>query len=130
MSNQFEKSIPILPVYDVEETANFYKEKFGFEIEILWNNPHYAVVRREGASVEFGEGRPDHVGSGVCYIVVENADDIYNEYKKRGIEFVDELRDRDYGNRDFRLRDNNGNMLIIGNRLNKQEELLSRGNVA
>ena len=125
MTDEFEKSIPILPVANAAETAKFYKERLGFEIDVLWENPPYAVVSRGNASIEFGESRPEHVGGGVCYFVVENADTIYAEYKATGVEFVDKLENREYGNRDFRVKDNNGNLLIIGNSLPNQEELIS-----
>ncbi len=57
---------PILPVTSVQETAKFYSEKLGFEIEILWANPPYAVVARDRTIIEFGEGRKDYAGTGVC----------------------------------------------------------------
>jgi len=130
MSNKFDKSIPILPVSSVRDTAKFYEEEFGFKIAILWGHPPYAVVKRDSASIEFGEGRPNNVGGGVCYLIVGNADEIYEDYRGKDLEFVGDLSDRDYGNRDFRVKDNNGNMLIIGHCLENHEELVNLGNVA
>ena len=122
MADEFQKSIPILPVANAAETAKFYKEKLGFEIDVLWKNPPYAVVSRGSASIEFGEGRPEHVGGGVCYLIVENSDAIYEEFEATGVEFVGKVENREYGNRDFRVKDNNGNLLIIGNPLPNREE--------
>jgi uncharacterized glyoxalase superfamily protein PhnB len=56
------------------------------------------------------------VGGGACYIHVEDADAVYAELKARGAGFVDAPEDRDYGSRDFRVRDNDGNLLIFGRR--------------
>lgn len=130
MSEQFLRANPILPVKSVIETAKFYEEKLGFKIALLWENPSYGAVKRGNATIEFGEGRKQHAGSGVCIIIVSNADTIYEEWKSRGVEFIGDLSDRDYGSRDFRAKDNNGNMLIIGHALENQQELLQKGNVA
>ena len=43
--------------------------------------------------------------------------------------FVGDLADRDYGCRDFRIRDNNGNMLIVSHSLDNQDELIGQGNL-
>ena len=126
MTGQFLGANPILPVKDVRETTRFYKQKLGFEIIVLWEEPAYGVVKRGGTVLEFGDRRQAHAGSGVCSIHVSNADKIYEEFSAKGIEFVGDLADRDYGCRDFRVRDNNGNMLIIGHDLENQDELLCR----
>lgn len=130
MSEQFLGANPILPVKSVIETAKFYQKTLGFTIKVLWDDPCYGVVRRGNAIIEFGEGRKEHAGTGVCIILVENADVIYKEWQPKGIEFVGDFCDRDYGSKDFRIKDNNGNMLIIGHALKNQKALLQKGNVA
>ena len=130
MNEQFLGANPILPVKSVIETAKFFEKTLGFTVNILWENPSYGVVRRGNAVIEFGEGRKQHAGSGVCVIRVENADVIYKEWKSKDIEFVGDFSDRDYGSKDFRIKDNNGNMLIIGHALENQKEMLQKGNVA
>lgn len=119
---------PILPVKSVNDTADFYEAKLGFEIEILWQDPPYAVVARGQTIIEFGETRKAHAGSGVCVIFVSDADVVYQEYSNKGIEFLGEIADRDYGSRDFRIKDNNGNVLIISSPLLNQHALLKAGN--
>ena len=114
IDDQFRASTPILPVHDVKETADFYREKLGFHVEGIWENPNYASISRGGAAIDFGEGRPDHVGSGVCYIHVSDVEAIHQHLKEAGVEMVGTLESRDYGMRDFRVRDNNGNLLIFG----------------
>ena len=130
MNDQFLGANPILPVKSVIDTARFFEKALGFTIKILWRNPAYAVVRRGDATVEFGEGRKEHAGSGICIIQVENADVIYKEWKSGHVEFVGDFADRDYGSKDFRIKDNNGNTLIIGHALENQKALLKKGNVA
>ena len=130
MNNKFLGANPILPVKNVVETANYYKDKLGFTINILWEDPSYRVVVRGDAVIEFGEGRKEHAGSGICVIRVEDANTIYNELTAKEIEFVGDFSERDYGSKDIRIKDNNGNMLIIGHALENQNELLQQCNIA
>jgi transcriptional regulator with XRE-family HTH domain len=118
---------PILPVSDVQDTAKFYNEMLGFDIEIIWNSPPYAVVARDKTTIEFGEGRKKFAGTGVCIIFVSNVDIIYNEYSNKGIEFLGDIDDRYYGSRDFRIIDNNGNVLIFSSPLINQQQLIDAG---
>ena len=120
---------PILPVVSVADTAEFYAEKLGFEVEILWKKPPYAVVARGQTIIEFGEGRKNFAGSGVCSIFVSDVDAVFREYSNKGIEFVGDIANRNYGSRDFRIKDNNGNILILSSPLINQQELLDAANM-
>lgn len=121
-------SNPILPVDSVEETTHFYATNLGFDIEILWKDPPYGVVARGQTIIEFGEGRKKFAGSGVCLIFVSDVDEVYREYLDKNVEFVGDIANRYYGSRDFRIKDNNGNMLIFSCPLVNQLELIERGN--
>ncbi len=128
--NNFLGTTVIFPVQDVATTVKYYKENLGFEVNGVWENPAYGSVKRDQVVIEFGEGRKDHAGSGVCIIHVENADHIYNELKSKNVEFVGDFSNREYGNKDFRVKDNNGNILIIGHSLKNQNELLLKNKIA
>jgi len=128
--NNFLGTTVILPVKNVTNTVRFYKEKPGFEVNGVWEKPAYASVKRGQVVIEFGEGQKDHAGSGLCIIHVENAEQIFNELKSKNVEFVGDFADREYGNKDFRIKDNNGNMLIIGHSLENQNELLLNKKIA
>jgi hypothetical protein len=130
LSEQFLWANPILPVNSVVDTAKFFEKKLGFTITLLWQNPSYGAVKRGNVTIELGEGRKEHAGSGICVIQVDNADTIYEEWKSKDVEFVGDFSDRDYGSKDFRIKDNNGNLLIIGHALENKKELMERGNVA
>jgi hypothetical protein len=124
---QFLGANPILPVTSVVETAEYYKESLGFDIDVLWESPPYGVVARDQTIIEFGEGRKEFAGTGVCTIFLADVDAIYEEYLAKGLELVGDLADRDYGSRDFRVKDNNGNLLILSSPLINQRELLGAG---
>lgn len=38
-TDKFLSTNPILPAADVKETANFYSENLGFEVDVLWEEP-------------------------------------------------------------------------------------------
>jgi hypothetical protein len=48
----------ILPVSNVSETAKFYEEKLGFEIEILWENPQYGGKRTNNNQIRRRNEKP------------------------------------------------------------------------
>ncbi len=133
MENNFLSTTVFLPVKSVKETAKFYKDKLGFKIMGIWeikeNNSFYGSVKRGNVVIDFGEGKIENAGTGVCIIHVDNANDIYHELESKDIEFVGNFQDRDYGNKDFRIKDNNGNLLIIGHSLKNQEELLRKNKI-
>jgi len=126
---------PVLPVSNIIEAARFYEEALGFVVDIIWEDPAYACVSRGPVVIEFGETKQDHVGSSICYIRLENVDSFYQTLKATKseyfeIEFVGDFSDRHYGCRDFRIRDNNGNLLIFGSPLPEAEDLILKSNVA
>ena len=127
---KFHYANPVMAVKDVKATAKFYKETLGFNIDILWENPNYGCVSRGGITIEFGEGRQNYVGGSACVIQVGNVDSLYNEFKKRGVHFVGDFSERDYGSKDFRIRDNDGNLLVFGSALANKEEFIAKGNLA
>lgn len=127
---EFHFANAVLPVKNTKETAKYYKEKLGFTVDVLWENPNYACVSRGGITIELGEGRPNHVGSGACVIQVSDVDAIYNEFKEQDITFVGDFSERDYGSKDFRVRDYDGNLLVFGGALANKKELISKGNIA
>ncbi len=130
MDQHFICANPVLPVENVKETAKFYEDKLGFKTTLLWEDPAYGVVKRGNAAIEFGDKRKAHAGTGVVIVRVADADAIHAEWQEKGIEFVGDLADREYGSRDFRVRDNNGNMLIVGHDLENHADLIQKGNRA
>ena len=127
---KFHYANPVMAVKDVKRAVKFYREKLGFDIDVLWENPNYGCVSRGGITIEFGEGRPDHVGGSACVIQVSDVESLYNEFKAKDLNFVGDFSEREYGSKDFRIRDNDGNLLVFGSALENKEELIDVGNVA
>lgn len=68
---------------------------------------------------EFGRliKQPDEIGGAEtqsAYLIVSDADSIYQRAKAAGAEIVMEIKDEDYGGRGFSCRDLEGHLWSIG----------------
>jgi catechol 2,3-dioxygenase-like lactoylglutathione lyase family enzyme len=110
--------IPTLPARDIDETVAYYK-RLGFELVADYpGERRYAIVRRDDAELHFYEFPvdPKQNLSG-CYLRIEDAAAVYEEWVAAGIEILKPLTETDYGLRDFAVSDPNGNLLRIGSPL-------------
>ena len=107
-----------IPSDDIEQTAGFYTELFGFEI-IFRNADWYIQLALPGnTAVQFGIIRrtssflPPQLqlpAQGMIFTIqVEDVDAVYKEVKTRGHPIVQALRDEEFGQRHFLLQDPNG----------------------
>jgi uncharacterized glyoxalase superfamily protein PhnB len=116
---KFIRSNPHLPVRNLRETLDYYRETLGFTDEWTWTNAEGNVsdggVRRDEMRLLFGED-PEFVDIIKTYRLsrlplmwfVEDIDQIYLEFWDKGIKFADELRTHPYGLREFAFVDING----------------------
>ena len=109
-------------VPDVEASVRFYTEKLGFDLLRLERGTiegsqqaTFAVVGLERAamliahrSLEGDLALPPGGGAIDIRIVVDAVDGLYSRARDNGVDIVQELGDRDYGLRDFIVRDPNG----------------------
>lgn len=124
-------AIPALPVRDVPSAVAFYRERFGFEA------PHadegFAVLVRDdarlhlwGASDGTWRSRADLAdqpvcsgaesflaGTASCRIPVEDVDALHAELSAAAVlhPAAGEVRDTDFGTREFAALDRDGNLL-------------------
>lgn len=105
---------PTLRAHDVKGLAEWYRDKLGFEIRLLWDNPvTYAIVRRD--AVAFGIAQRDaQFGPVSVYIVVEDVESLYSEFQLHSASIHRELDKRDYEMMDFDLFDPEGNRFCFG----------------
>lgn len=109
-------------VPDVEGSVRFYAEKLGFELLRLERGSidgaetaTFAVMGLEQAAFLIANQRlegslalPPGGGAIDIRIVVEDVDAVYQRALDHGVEVVKPLADRDYGLRDFIVRDPDG----------------------
>jgi predicted enzyme related to lactoylglutathione lyase len=117
---------PHFIVDDVVNSANFYRDKLGFQYDRFWGEPPcFCMVKRGGIIImlsqlaKTGPLRPNHAidpqgGAWDAYIWVENADALYNEFKGKGVKIAREICNQEYGCRDFDVEDCNGYRLCFG----------------
>ena len=123
---------PNLMVRDVTETLAWYERHFDAEelgrMPARSDDPEWAQVAvgdvslmfQERASLEADvpalEDRPLG-GSFTCYIDVEDAAALYDEFVGTDVTVVQELRETEYGRREFAIEDCNGYVLAFGEKL-------------
>ena len=117
---------PYFVVDDVVATANFYRDKLGFIYKRFFGEPpSFCMVSRSGIVIMLsqlcrtGLMRPNRMTdpdgeAWDAYIWVENADELYNEFKSKGVKIAREICDQPYGCRDFDVEDCNGYRLCFG----------------
>jgi predicted enzyme related to lactoylglutathione lyase len=117
---------PYFIVDDVVASANFYRDKLGFQYERFWGEPPcFAMVHRSGVTImlsqleETGLMRPnsavDPEGSAWdAYVWVEDADALCEEFKGKGVRITRDICDQPYKCRDFVIQDCNGYTLCFG----------------
>jgi catechol 2,3-dioxygenase-like lactoylglutathione lyase family enzyme len=97
-----DQTIPAMPVRDVTAAADFYRDRFGFEVVHLEGG--FAVIRRDDAVVHLWEasdeswrdrGRDEEpissgaesfiAGTASCRIRVEGIDQLFEELREREV---------------------------------------------
>ena len=124
---------PYFIVDDVGATANYYRDKLGFNYDRLWNEPpSFCMVEREGVVIMLaqfeitGVMRPNRTvdpeeGAWDAYIWVNDSDKLCEEFKSKGVKIVRDISDKLYGCRDFDVEDCNGYRLCFGELLQREE---------
>jgi len=121
---------PYFIVDDVVTTANYYRDKLGFQYERFWGEPPcFCMVYRSGIVIMLsqlpttGVMRPNRLAEGKAgdawdaYVWVDNADALYDEFKSKGVKITRGICDQEYGCRDFDVEDCNGYRLCFGHDL-------------
>jgi uncharacterized glyoxalase superfamily protein PhnB len=109
-----ERLHPVLSVTDVTRAADFYVQKLGFEAGFLYGDPPgFGGVNLGDVQLFLRKGTPRPEGCSV-FFVVEDADALFEFQTEQGVEVVEPPGDRDYGLRDYAVRDGDGHYLSFG----------------
>jgi catechol 2,3-dioxygenase-like lactoylglutathione lyase family enzyme len=115
---------PQFVVPDVVATAEFYRDKLGFELlGYFLDPPVYAMVRRDSAEIHFGKADGNHIktnesvrkgmGSDV-HIFVTDVNALYEEFRDKGVEIIEGPVKRIYDCTEITVKDCNGFQLVFG----------------
>jgi len=124
---------PYLIVDDIFQSAEFYRDKLGFDFNRIWGEPpQFVIVHRDGVHIMLkglrspSNIRPNNrVNRDACwdaYIWVKDADALYEELRSRGVKITREIENEPYGCRDFDVEDNSGYILCFGQDLDTPQE--------
>lgn len=126
-SSNYSHCIPFLPVRNLEETIQFYRDVLGFHSEWYWGDPPTdAGIGRDGLNLLFVKNEKFAellTNSGerleIC-LFVSNVDEIFRELKNKHVQMVSELRNEPWQVREFSIIDCNGYLLRIGEGLENE----------
>lgn len=111
----FDHTVPFQPVRDLKETIDYYRDVLGFSDEWFWENTDAGIARddiqllfsQKPTFVEAIRAAGGERGFEIMWFV-ENVDEIYEEYKAKGVAIASDLVDESWGVREFAFRDING----------------------
>ena len=102
---------------DVQAAVEFYTKKLGFQQVFTWGGepPTFAGVSLDQAQVFLQKGTPNPPSeAGAVYFRVGDADRLYEFHRANGVEISQPIGDREYGLRDYAVRDLYGYQLAFG----------------
>ena len=109
-----EKMHVTLPVGDLQKAIEFYVTKLGFKLGFLWGEPaFFAGIALGKAEIFLKEDTPAP-NAGAVVFMVGDADALYEFHRANGVEVVEKIDDRNYGIRDYAVKDLYGYRLVFG----------------
>lgn len=121
---EFTGLAPQFIVPDVVATAEYYRDKLGFEIlGYFLDPPVFAMVRRGAAEIHVGKSDTGEMqvnenvrhGMGTdAYIFVEGINELHAELLANGVEIIEGPIKRIYDCVEITIRDCNGFQLVFG----------------
>jgi catechol 2,3-dioxygenase-like lactoylglutathione lyase family enzyme len=112
--------VPILFVRDVSLSAAFFQKKLGFETDFLHGTPpFYGSVSRGEACLHlrfvhqpnFTELAMREVSLILATIEVSDVQELFEEFRARGVDFAQMPAKQTWGGTDFHVRDPDGNVI-------------------
>ena len=113
---------PVFFTRNIPATVAWYESKLGFKCLGTWQDPPvYAIVARDQRAIHFRcaeppTANPDKYSDELldAYVVVEDADALYEEYAARGLEFIRGVGNMPWNSREFVVKDCDGRLLAFG----------------
>jgi catechol 2,3-dioxygenase-like lactoylglutathione lyase family enzyme len=108
-----------LAVTDIAAALEFYTSKLGFKQAFTSGEPPtFAGVNLGEAQIFLAQGTPTPSSdTGTVYFVVGDADELYEFHRASGVHIAQKIDDREYGMRDYVVRDLYGYHLVFGQHL-------------
>lgn len=110
---------PMIPSYDIEKTALFFRDLFYFSM--VHEEKNYIILSKDNLSIHILNAG-NEIGEMEFYLEVEGLDDLWREIKNKliGIKIKAPF-DREYGMREFHLIiPHTKTLLFVGQVINNQ----------
>jgi len=117
MNTKYLSSTPILIVNDTVKARDFYVDKLGFEVSFEWGKPFtYLSIKQNNVEVHINSSSNSilEAGKGTISIFTDEVDNLYKNLVQKDVEIIIEPADREYGLRDFSIKDPDGNIINFG----------------
>lgn len=121
MPIEFSLTVPTLVTADIEATKRFYVDKLGFEVNYEETTGLFFSVRRGEAFVHFAksdlparsnrDGWQERVKPADVSFFIQGIDELFEEYKAKGVEITSPPKKQSYGITDMDVVDCNGYVL-------------------
>lgn len=111
----------VLAVNDAKHSARFYVDRLGFTQS--HEDPWWTFVRRDDCTFMLGSCPDDPPASAlgshsyVAYLLVDDADRLFAEWKGRGVEPLHEPADEPWGMREFTISTPDGHRIRVGQQI-------------
>ena len=116
-------SHPVFPVPDIVKTAQYYQHQLGFlRVDYLDANEKHICLYRDDVEFILTQSNGQKVipnrelygYGGDAYVIVENQQELQNEYEQKGVKIVQYLHKTDYHNQEFVIEDIDGRWIYFG----------------
>jgi uncharacterized glyoxalase superfamily protein PhnB len=102
---------PEIPSGNLAAAIEYYERRLGFEVAMQMPDGDYAIVERDGVAIHLFQDRAgDHSPAGI-HIFTPDLEELYAEFAARGAQISQQIEQKPWGNRDFRVKDPAGNEL-------------------
>jgi hypothetical protein len=106
------RCFPILPSLDLAETERFYRDQLGFAVESFGD---YLICRRGAMEIHVTPTQDRAVcEQSSCYIRGGQVEDLYDEYRDRGVTGLSDFAVRPWNMKEFYVRDPHGTLMKFG----------------
>jgi DNA-binding MarR family transcriptional regulator/catechol 2,3-dioxygenase-like lactoylglutathione lyase family enzyme len=113
----------VFHVSNLEKALQFYTQILGFTIGFKFGKPEtYAGLSWKGVNLHISSSYPykNNTGHGNLYIFCDETESLYRRLDAAGVDFYSRISDREYGMRDFAIKDPDGNQIGFGTSLVKE----------
>jgi RNA polymerase sigma factor (sigma-70 family) len=124
-----ESAATVLSVTNVPEARKYYVDVLGFKEDEVYGDD-YAILSLQRTKIHLASNldmlgnlaaKPDRVGKGSIYFSVSNVDELFTAMVERGALVIQSPKDQPYDERDFFVRDSDGNQFGFGQSLSESK---------